>query len=115
MLKPGGRLAVSDVVVQGDDIPPEVRRSLELWVGCVAGALEEGTYRGKLQKAGFEGIEIAPTRIYRAADAVQFLQKVGLSGAAAVADIDGRIMSAFIRATNPLAATKNCCGPTCCP
>ena len=114
VLKPGGRFAVSDVVVRGDDVPPELRRSMELWVGCVAGALEEAIYRSKLSGAGFEAIDVEPTRIYRAADAKQFLQEAGLSDAATLAQIDGRIMSAFIRATKPVAAVKACCGPTCC-
>jgi ubiquinone/menaquinone biosynthesis C-methylase UbiE len=115
VLKPGGRFAVSDVVVRGDDIPPELRRSMELWVGCVAGALEESTYRSKLSGAGFEAIDVEPTRIYGAADAKQFLQEAGLSDDATLAEIDGRIMSAFVRATKPAAAPKACCGPTCCP
>src|SRR3954453_22967873 len=80
VLKPGGRFAVSDVIVRGDDVPPEVRRSLELWVGCVAGALENSTYRSKLTQAGFEHIDLEPTRIYRAADAKEFLEEAGLSG-----------------------------------
>jgi ubiquinone/menaquinone biosynthesis C-methylase UbiE len=114
VLKPGGRLAVSDVVVRGDDVPNEVRRSLELWVGCVAGALEESTYRSKLARAGFEAIDVEPTRIYRAADAKQFLHEAGLSDDGTLARVDGRIMSAFIRASKPAAATRACCGPTCC-
>src|SRR4051812_15773361 len=114
VLKPGGRFAVSDVIVRGDDVPPEVRRSLELWVGCVAGALEDSTYRSKLSGAGFESIDVEPTRIYRAADAKQFLQEAGLLDDATLAQVDGRIMSAFIRATKRVAATKTCCGPTCC-
>jgi arsenite methyltransferase len=114
VLKPGGRFAVSDVVVRGDDVPVEARRSMELWVGCVAGALEEATYRGKLSAAGFEAIEIEPTRIYRAADAKSFLEEAGLSDAATLAQVDGRFMSAFIRATKPIPATTSCCGPTCC-
>jgi arsenite methyltransferase len=113
-LKPGGRLAVSDVVVRGADVPAEVRRSMELWVGCVAGALEESTYRRKLSAAGFEAIDVEPTRIYRATDARQFLAQAGLSDDATLAQVDGRIMSAFIRATKPVAVTKVCCGPTCC-
>ena len=113
VLKPGGRFAVSDVVVRGDDMPVEVRRSLELWVGCVAGALEEATYRSKLSGAGFEAVDVEPIRIYRATDAKQFLQTAGLSDEKTLAQIDGRIMSAFIRATKP-AAAKTCCGPTCC-
>jgi ubiquinone/menaquinone biosynthesis C-methylase UbiE len=114
VLKPGGRFAVSDVVVRGDDVPAEVRRSIELWVGCVAGALEEGTYRSKLSAAGFEAIDVEPTRIYRAADAKQFLQDAGLSDDVTLAQVDGRIMSAFIRARKPVSATKSCCGPACC-
>jgi len=103
VLKPGGRFAVSDVVVKGDDLPLQVRRSLELWVGCVAGALEESAYRTKLSDAGFEAIEVEPTRIYRAADARPFLQEAGLADEATLAQVDGRIMSAFVRATKPAA------------
>jgi arsenite methyltransferase len=114
VLKPGGRLAVSDVVVRGTDIPVEARRSLELWVGCIAGALEETTYRDTLARAGFEAIDLEPTRIYRAVDAQQFLEDAGLSNDATLAQIDGRIMSAFIRARKPAAAAARCCGPTCC-
>ncbi len=114
VLKPGGRFAVSDVVVRDGDVPAEIRRSMELWVGCVAGALEESTYRGKLSGAGFETVDIEPTRIYRAADAKQFLHEAGLTDDETLAQVDGRIMSAFIRATKPVAATKSCCGPTCC-
>ena len=79
MLKPGGRFAVSDVVVRGDDMPAALRRSTELWVGCVSGALEESTYRSRLSGAGFEAVDLEPTRIYRAADAKQFLEEAGLS------------------------------------
>jgi arsenite methyltransferase len=114
VLKPGGRFAVSDVVVRGGDVPDEMRRSMKLWVDCVAGALEESAYRGKLSAAGFEAIDVEPTRIYHAADAKQFLGEAGLSDAAMLTLIDGRIMSAFIRATKPAAAAKSCCGPTCC-
>jgi ubiquinone/menaquinone biosynthesis C-methylase UbiE len=114
VLKPEGRFAVSDVVVRGDDIPADVRRSMELWVGCVAGALEEATYRRKLSSAGFESIDVEPTRIYRVADAKQFLHEAGLSDETTLTEVDGRIMSAFIRATKPAARTKTCCGPTCC-
>ena len=113
VLKPGGRFAVSDVVVRGEDIPAAVRRSMELWVGCVAGALEESSYRDKLAKAGFDNIDVEPTRVYRAADAQHFLADAGLSDADTVAQIDGRFMSAFVRAQKPGAA-KDCCGPTCC-
>ena len=114
VLKPGGRLAVSDVVVRGAGMPAELRRSMELWVGCVAGALDESTYRKKLSAAGFESIDVEPTRIYRAADAKQFLQDAGFADETTAAQVDGRLMSAFIRATKPAAHTKTCCGPTCC-
>jgi SAM-dependent methyltransferase len=113
VLKPGGRFAVSDVVVRGE-VPDAVRRSMELWVGCVAGALEERGYREKLSTAGFEAVDVEPTRIYRAADARQFLEATGLCDDDAIAEIDGRFMSAFVRAKKPLAAAKTCCGPTCC-
>ena len=89
VLKPGGRFAVSDVVVRGDDVPAEMRRSMELWVGCVAGALEERSYRDKLARAGFEGIDIEPTRIYRAADAKQFLDEADCPTMRRLAQIDG--------------------------
>jgi len=114
VLKPGGRFAVSDVVVKGDDVPTEVRRSMELWVGCVAGALEESSYRAKLSQVGFERVDVEPTRIYRAADAKQFLEEAGISDEAVLAQIDGRFMSAFIRAEKPLATAKTCCASTCC-
>jgi ubiquinone/menaquinone biosynthesis C-methylase UbiE len=114
VLKPGGRFAVSDVVVKGDDVPAEVRRSMELWVGCVAGALEEGSYRQKLARAGFEKVDVEPTRIYLAEDAKHFLADGGLSDEATIANLDGRFMSAFIRAQKPFSAEKRCCGPTCC-
>jgi SAM-dependent methyltransferase len=114
VLKPGGRFAVSDVVVRGHDVPAEVRRSMELWVGCVAGALEESSYRTKLGQAGFENVDVEPTRIYRAADAKTFLDEAGLADEAVLSQIDGRFMSAFIRARKPVAAAKACCGPTCC-
>jgi ubiquinone/menaquinone biosynthesis C-methylase UbiE len=114
VLKPGGRFAVSDVVVRGHDVPAEVRRSMELWVGCVAGALEEDSYRTKLNRAGFENVDVEPTRIYRAADAKQFLDEAGLADEGVLSQIDGRFMSAFVRARKPLAAAKPCCGPSCC-
>jgi arsenite methyltransferase len=112
VLKPGGRFAVSDVVVRGD-VPAELRRNMELWIGCVAGALEEGEYRDKLQRAGFTGIDLEPTRIYRAADARGFLETAGIDPAQAES-MDGRFMSAFVRATKPESATTACCGPGCC-
>ncbi len=114
VLKPGGRLAVSDVVVRGEAVPAAVRRNMELWIGCVAGALEERSYRDKLAKAGFDDIDVEPTRIYRAADAQHFLAAAGLSDDGTLAQIDGRFMSAFVRAQKP-AAVRTCCGPTCCP
>ena len=103
VLKPGGRLAVSDVVVRGD-IPAEIRHSVELWMGCVAGALEESAYRDKLGKAGFHDIEIVPTRIYRAEDAKDFLAGAGLNVEALAPQMDGKFMSAFIRARKPIQA-----------
>ena len=111
VLKPGGRLAVSDVVVRGA-VPDSVRRSVELWIGCVAGALEETTYRSKLTAAGFEGVDIEPTRIYQAADARQFLADAGIDSDEA-AQIDGKFMSAFVRAQKP-ATAQPCCASTCC-
>ena len=113
VLKPGGRFAVSDVVVRGEDIPEAVRRSMELWVGCVAGALEESSYREKLSKAGFEKVDVEPTRIYRAADARHFLDEAGITDDAVLAGIDGRFMSAFVRAQKPVGA-RECCSSTCC-
>lgn len=111
VLKPGGRFAVSDVVVRGA-VPIEVRRSMELWVGCVAGALEESEFALLLQQAGFHDVSIEPTRIYHAADAKQFLNDAGLGGNEHLDAIDGRFMAAFVRANKPQAAS--CCGPTCC-
>jgi arsenite methyltransferase len=101
VLKPGGRLAISDVVVRGD-VPPDIRRSIELWVGCVAGALGEDEYRKKLAAAGFAAIAIEPTRIYRAADARQFLIAAGLDADAIAPQLEGKFMSAFVRATRPV-------------
>ena len=100
VLKPGGRFAVSDVVVRGE-VPPEIRRSVELWIGCVAGALEESEYRARLAKAGFEDIDVEPTRIYTAESAREFLAGAGL-GADAIAAVDGKFVSAFVRARKPL-------------
>ena len=113
VLRPGGRFAVSDVVVRGDNIPEAVRRSMELWVGCVAGALEETSYRDKLAHAGFTEIGIEPTRIYRGADARHFLDEAGITDAGVLAGIDGRFMSAFVRARKPVPA-RQCCESTCC-
>src|SRR6266571_1209551 len=100
VLKPGGRFAVSDVVVRGD-VPQNIRKSMELWVGCVAGALEEREYRDKLATAGFESIGVEPTRVYRAEDARQFLADKGVDADAVAPQVDGKFMSAFVRATKP--------------
>ncbi len=101
VLKPGGRLAISDIVVRGEP-PAEIRRSVELWIGCVAGALEETDYRRKLAAAGFDEIRIVPTRVYRAEDAREFLSAAGLDVDAIAAQVDGRFMSAIIRARTPV-------------
>ena len=100
VLKPGGRFAVSDVVTRGE-IPPEIRKSVLLWVGCVAGALEENDYRGKLAAVGFEQIEVQPARIYRTEDALEFLTSKGIDVEALGPYIDGKFLSAFIRAVKP--------------
>jgi len=102
VLKPGGRFAVSDVVVRGD-VPAAIRRSMELWVGCIAGALSESDYRAKLAAAGFEAIDMEATRVYGIDDARAFLEGEGVDVDAAAAEIDGRIVSAFVRATKPIA------------
>jgi len=102
VLKPGGRLAVSDVVMRGE-VPSEIRRSVELWIGCVAGALDEEEYRSKLTKAGFEDIDLEPTRVYRTEDARQFLAGAGLDAHAIAPQVDGKFMSAFVRAKKPAA------------
>jgi len=100
VLRPGGRLAVSDVVVRGE-LPSEIRRNVELWIGCVAGALEESDYRLKLARAGFEQIAIEPTRIYHAEDARGFLACAGIDVQAIAPQVDGKFMSAFVRARKP--------------
>ena len=114
VLKPGGRFAVSDVVTRGE-INPEIRNSLLLWVGCVAGSLDETDYRQKLEFAGFKQVDIEPTRIYRAADAREFLATAGIDADAIVLQVDGKIMSAFIRAVKPVGQPRTtCCAPDCC-
>ncbi|MEP6495063.1 MAG: arsenite methyltransferase [bacterium] len=117
VLKPGGRFAVSDVVVRGE-APADVRRNMELWVGCVAGALEEMEYRDLLADAGFRRVEVEPTRVYRAEDAAAFLIGSGLDPATFAEQIDGKFMSAFVRARKPAAAPQvketACCGTDCC-
>ena len=112
VLKPGGRLAVSDVVVRGE-VPAEIRRSMELWVGCIAGALEDKEYEEKLAQAGFESIEVEPTRIYKAEEAREFLAAAGLNPDVVGPQIDGKFISAFVRAVKP-ARKAACCGPSCC-
>ncbi|HST07106.1 MAG TPA: arsenite methyltransferase [Gemmatimonadaceae bacterium] len=110
VLRPGGRFAVSDIVVRGD-VPDTVRANMELWLGCVAGALEEQEFKSLLREAGFAKPSIEPTRIYKAADAAAFLGGTGLDAEQLASEIDGKFMGAFIRATKPLA---QCCGPDCC-
>ena len=117
VLKPGGQFAVSDVVVRGDT-PVEVRRNMELWIGCVAGALEELEYRDLLADAGFRRVQIEPTRIYKAEDAAAFLAGSGLDAATFAHQIEGKFMSAFVRGTKPgessVGKEPACCGPACC-
>jgi len=134
VLKPGGRFAVSDIVVRGD-VPEGIRRSMELWVGCVAGALEEREFEALLRDVGFEDPSLEPTRIYGIEDARSFLEEAGLSDEEFADAIDGRFMSAFVRARKPEIAANvgtraaaagvateaadqadeaACCGPTCC-
>jgi len=112
VLKPGGRLAVSDVVTRGE-MPAEIRQSVLLWVGCIAGALEENEYRAKLLSAGFDRIEVEPTRIYRIEDAREFLSGQNIDVDAIAPQVDGKFMSAFVRAVKPQ-RKEPCCGPTCC-
>jgi arsenite methyltransferase len=115
VLKPGGRFAVSDVVTRGDMLP-EIRKRVLLWVGCIAGALEENEYQAKLTGAGFSDVEIEPTRIYHVEDAREFLAGQGLDVDAIAPQVDGKFMSAFIRGVKPIdtGVAKTCCGPTCC-
>jgi arsenite methyltransferase len=109
VLKPGGRFAVSDIVVQGD-VPREIRRSVELWVGCMAGALEENEYLSKLAQAGFETVSVEATRVYRVADARELLVSKGIDVEAIAPLVDEKFISAFVRARKP----RQCCGPQCC-
>jgi SAM-dependent methyltransferase len=113
VLKPGGRFAVSDVVTRGE-ILLEIRESVLAWVGCMAGALDENEYRRMLATAGFEQIEIEPTRIYRAEDAREVLSEQGIDVEAIAPQVDGKFLSAFIRAVKPSHAPDSCCAPTCC-
>jgi arsenite methyltransferase len=109
VLKPGGRFAVSDVVTRGD-VPEEVRQSMLLWVGCIAGALRDDEYVAKLSNAGFDNIDIESTRIYDIEDARTFLSEQGVDVDAIAPQVAGKFMSVFIRATKP----KSCCAPGCC-
>jgi ubiquinone/menaquinone biosynthesis C-methylase UbiE len=106
VLKPGGRFAVSDVVVRGE-VPAAIRKSMELWMGCIAGALSEAEYRNKLASAGFTGVDVEVTRAYGLDDARAFLAAEGFDVDAVAKEIDGKFFSAFIRATK----SANCCAP----
>jgi SAM-dependent methyltransferase len=112
VLKPGGRFAVSDVVTRGE-IATAIRESVLLWVGCVAGALDENDYRSKLTAAGFGEVRIEPTRVYKMEDAREFLSGQGIDVDSLAPQVDGKFMSAFVRAIKPATATS-CCSPTCC-
>jgi arsenite methyltransferase len=112
VLKPGGRFAVSDVVTRGEMLPA-IRKNVLLWVGCIAGALEENEYRTKLASAGFETIEIEPTRVYRIEDAREFLSGQNIDVDVIAPQVDGKFMSAFVRAVKPQ-RKEACCDPTCC-
>jgi arsenite methyltransferase len=111
VLKPGGRFAVSDVVVRGD-VPADIRRNMELWVGCIAGALEQNDYAAKLTAAGFADVELEAWRVYQVADARAFLTEGGVDVDAMAPQVEGKFVSAFIRARKPEA--NSCCGPECC-
>jgi arsenite methyltransferase len=112
VLKPGGRFAISDVVVRGE-VPEEIRKSMELWVGCVAGALSDTEYQQKLAAAGFEAVDIEATRVYNVDDAREFLNAAGLDADSVAPKVQDKFISAFVRAQKP-ATAKACCGPTCC-
>ena len=111
VLKPGGRFAVSDVVVRSD-VPAAIRKNMELWVGCVAGALTDYEYVAKLARAGFDDINIEPTRVYNVQDARVFLASEGIDADALAPQVDGKFISGFVRATKP--EPSSCCGPNCC-
>ena len=114
VLKPGGRFAVSDVVTRGD-VSPAIRQSILLWVGCVAGALADVEYRAKLAAAGFEQIDIEPTRVYHIEEARELLSAEGIDVDTIAPQVDGKFMSAFVRAVKPAGpAAKSCCEPACC-
>ena len=109
VLKPGGRFAVSDVVTRGE-VPEEIRHNVLLWVGCVAGALSDQDYASKLARAGFEAIEIEPTRVYNVEDARALLNAKGIDVDAIAPEVEGKFISAFVRAAKP----AGCCASTCC-
>lgn len=109
VLKPGGRFAVSDIVVLGD-IPQDIRKNVELWAGCVAGALHQNDYRSKLANVGFENIDIEPTRVYQGRDVRNLLSGTGLGSESILNQAEGKFASAFVRAQKPAAS---CCGPSC--
>lgn len=113
VLKPGGRFAVSDIVTRGP-LPQAAQESVALWTGCVAGALDEEEYVSKLKRAGFVEAAVEPTRVYSAEDAIGFLAESGLDTETIAAQVDGKVMGAFIRATKPTTAERGCCGPECC-
>jgi arsenite methyltransferase len=113
VLRPGGRFAVSDVVTRGA-VPEALRRDILLWVGCIAGALEEDDYRTKLRTAGFQAVTVEPTRVYRLEDAREFLTGKGVDVDAVARSVDGKFMSAFIRASKPHATEGSCFTPECC-
>jgi arsenite methyltransferase len=112
VLKPGGRFAISDVVVRGE-VPEQIRKSMELWVGCVAGALSDTEYQLKLAAAGFEAVDIEATRVYNVDDAREFLKAAGIDADSIAPKVQDKFISAFVRAEKP-ATAKACCGPTCC-
>ena len=114
VLKPGGRFAVSDVVMRGSDVPSDVRRSMELWIGCIAGALVDAEYESKLKAAGFTDVEVEPWRIYNVQDARAFLMGTGVDVDALAEQVKDKFASAFVRARKPAAQAKSCCGPECC-
>ena len=112
VLKPGGRFAISDIVVRGE-VPEEIRKSMELWVGCVAGALSDTEYEQKLAAAGFESVDIEATRVYDIGDAREFLKAAGIDADSVAPKVQDKFISAFVRAQKP-ALARACCGPTCC-
>jgi arsenite methyltransferase len=113
VLKPGGRFAVSDIVIRGD-MQQDIRQSIELWAGCIAGALEETEYQRKLAQAGFKQVSIEPTRIYSTQDARELFEGTGLDVEAIAPLVDGKFVSAFVRASKPVADNTACCAPGCC-